>query len=864
MIFKSPVLLAVVLGVSLMFTKAVAQERAASDLAVIKGEVISSSDGKALLNARVTLTDTISGRVIAYAFTNTDGLFVLTVRNSLPPWRVEASSLGYKSESITVLALPQRELSFYLENSNIKLNEAVVVAPKVSLRGDTLNFLTHGFQKQGDITLEDVLKRLPGIEVSQSGEIRYNDTPINALYIDGKNILEGKYSLATRNFSPDVVSMIQIFENHQPVKALRDFTPSTSAAINLKLDPKAKAKWISTGDIYAGLPAPLADIRLLLFHFSPHMHSMNLVRANNRGKSISGELNSHSLGAAAQTQLLNRDDINLVNVTGVANPPIGEERALFNKSGYISANLLSVIKESSEASIRLGYIYEQKEREVQEWTEYLVGDQDKRVIGESSSFFGMQNTPELDFVYKTNSNSYFLQNRLNLKMRFENNSSSLLNPDMLSSRAELRQFEGSEIVTWIKPYNRSLLKITSNTSISSSPQNLFVEDSSNINRSVRQEASLFQVLSNNSASFIKRAKLLTLESGAGVNLKYQRLNSRLSYNQEHPSQRSLLINEIYIFTGARYEREKIRVTLNLPLKMVNGSLSAPGDITGRYRFNPYWEISAGIRVTDSYSDIRAVDSALTMVNYRLFVSGTDTLFRDKSINYFVRGTYNNPLKLVNITSSIAYIDDYNNSVSYLSYMGDYILLNNRFEKGDGNSLSATFSFTKSFFDSPLLVDFRVSAVRSSFIMVQQDIRSEIIQKNLSFTPKIEFSPLRSLDIELIAPFSLYESRSLSGSGNSQINISPSFNNTLSLSGGVTISLNLSLFINELSKGLFYASPFADIKIRYKTGRGEYFGEVVNIFNKREYRYRTIGNLSLTERYFKLRPVSFVVGYRFTL
>ncbi len=863
MIFKSPVLLAAVLGLSLLFTKAEAQEAITTNFPSIKGEVFSIKDGVALPNARVTLSDTLTGRVVAYAFTNSEGRFSITVRNSLPPWRVEVSSLGFKSETTILTALSREELLFYLESSRIELSEAVVVAPKVSLRGDTLNYLTHGFRKQGDMTLEDVIKRLPGIEVTQSGEIKYNDVPINALYIDGKNILEDKYSLATRNLTPDIVSMIQIFENHQPVKALRDFTPSRSAAINLKLDPKVKAKWIATGDLYAGLPGPVADLRLLLFRFSPNMHSMNLIRANNRGKSISAELNSHSLGASAQTQLLNRSDINLVNVTGVTPAPVGEERVLFNKSGYISANILSVIKENTEASMRLGYIYEQKEREVREWTEYLLGDE-KSVIGESSSFYGVQNTPELDFVYKANSNSYFLQNRLNFRMRFEDNKTTLYNPNLISSGAILKQFEGSEIVTWIKPYNRSLFKISSNTNISSSPQNLFVEDTSYIRRSARQDISLFQLSSQNSASFIKRANLLTLESGAGVNIRYQRLNGRLSHNQMIISESSLFINEIYIYAGVRYEKEKTRISLNLPVKVVNGYFTTPGELNIRYKFNPYWELSSGIRASGSYSDIRDINPALTMVNYRLFVSGTDTLYHDKSFNYYLRGTYNNPLKLINITSSIAYREDYNSSVSHLSYMGDYILVQNRKEVGDGDSFSASFSFTKSFFDSPLLLDFRATAMRSSFIIVQQDIRNEIVQRNLSITPKIEFSMWRSLDVELTIPFFMLESKSLTGSGDSQINLSPSLNNTLSLQGGVNISFNLSLFINELNKGHFYASPFADFKVRYKPGKGEYFCEVLNVFNKQEYRYRTVGNLSITERYFRLRPLSFVVGYRFTL
>jgi len=98
--------------------------------------------------------------------------------------------------------------------------------------------------------------------------IKYNDKPINALYIDGKNMLENQYGIATKNIRPDLVTMIQIFENHQPVKVLKEHQLSENAALNLKIAPSAKNRLIGVADLGAGISPALWNARLALFKFA--------------------------------------------------------------------------------------------------------------------------------------------------------------------------------------------------------------------------------------------------------------------------------------------------------------------------------------------------------------------------------------------------------------------------------------------------------------------------------------------------------------------------------------------------------------------------------------------------------------------
>jgi hypothetical protein len=80
--------------------------------------------------------------------------------------------------------------------------------------------MVNSFSKEQDRSIGDVLKRMPGIEVLPDGKILYQGKAINKYYIEGLDLLEGKYNLANDNLPYQEVSQVQILENHQPIKTL--------------------------------------------------------------------------------------------------------------------------------------------------------------------------------------------------------------------------------------------------------------------------------------------------------------------------------------------------------------------------------------------------------------------------------------------------------------------------------------------------------------------------------------------------------------------------------------------------------------------------------------------------------------------
>jgi hypothetical protein len=75
---------------------------------------------------------------------------------------------------------------------------------------------------------------MPGIEVLPDGKILYQGK-VNKYYIEGLDLLEGKYNLANDNLPYQEVSQVQILENHQPIKTLDSLQFSDRTALNIKL-----------------------------------------------------------------------------------------------------------------------------------------------------------------------------------------------------------------------------------------------------------------------------------------------------------------------------------------------------------------------------------------------------------------------------------------------------------------------------------------------------------------------------------------------------------------------------------------------------------------------------------------------------
>ena len=204
---------------------------------IIEG-TITDSLGRAV-DAFITISPKGTGNIIGFADTDVNGYYKLQFKSETDSVVVTAAGIGIGNVSRIVANKSQR-LDIRANQKEIELKEVSVKADKIRQNGDTLNYFVGTYQQQGDRVIGDVLKRMPGIEVSENGGIKYNGKAIKKFYVEEMDLLQGRYGIATNNINAQDVATVQVLENHQPVKMLQGKTLTDDVAINLKLKNSAK------------------------------------------------------------------------------------------------------------------------------------------------------------------------------------------------------------------------------------------------------------------------------------------------------------------------------------------------------------------------------------------------------------------------------------------------------------------------------------------------------------------------------------------------------------------------------------------------------------------------------------------------
>lgn len=174
-------------------------------------------------------------RILAYSYSQPDGSFILECpQGPQQEFLLTTSRLGYEPYRQKIPAQTQ-QTEILLKESSLTLREIKVISSPIRRQGDTISYYMSNFHRPQDRNLADVLARMPGIHVQSDGRVQYDGKPINRFYIEDMNLLGERYSLATKNLSPSDIAAVQVYENHEPIKMLRDRSQTEQAALNIKL-----------------------------------------------------------------------------------------------------------------------------------------------------------------------------------------------------------------------------------------------------------------------------------------------------------------------------------------------------------------------------------------------------------------------------------------------------------------------------------------------------------------------------------------------------------------------------------------------------------------------------------------------------
>jgi hypothetical protein len=267
--------------------------------------VVKDSIGNPLEMANVIALDTVAKRIASYGFTDAQGNFKLDLMKNTV-YNIKISYIGFKEIS-EFIQTKEATISKNYTMVEDKMLDGISIVSKmpVTIKGDTIIYNADSFKNGSERKLEDVLKKLPGVEINDAGEIEVEGKVVEKIMIDGKEFFSGDTKLAAKNIPSNAVDKIQVLRNYSNVNQLSGVQNNQDrVAINIKLKEGKKNFWF--GDVTAGA-GNSADTGLYLFqpklfYYSPK-YTINVIGdINNIGDVVISRRDARGFGGNFQSQ----------------------------------------------------------------------------------------------------------------------------------------------------------------------------------------------------------------------------------------------------------------------------------------------------------------------------------------------------------------------------------------------------------------------------------------------------------------------------------------------------------------------------------------------------------------------------------
>ena len=424
----------------------------------------------------------VSGtKTLAFTSTNAKGEYALELKSATSgEVSLQFTHISYEKESER-LSLKERvtKVDMVLTPKAVSLKEVTVKPDPLRQRGDTLSHNLASFLGKGDVTLEDGLKRLPGVDVSQNGGISYMGKPISQFNIEGMDLLGGKYNLATRNIPADYVTNVEIVRNHHSRRVEKD-VPSNEVSMNIKLSNKAKFKPFGQEEAGAGIAphsapegatidpqhgnvSPSGDergaLRALLgltgMMFTNKFQTICSVKGGNYKGFARADMYDHFGGSDVSTRATS-----LFGGFDGGAPPQGEY--LYQRNGMATVNGILRTDSFTTMKVNADYSYHRATHDISQSTTYLADGGNYVTVSEQTSPLTKIHLPKLSVNYLKNADRVYLSETFVLKGKFEQNEGDVV-ANRWSSESHQARLDG-RVVTEVDEVSGSLVEQRRKTS----------------------------------------------------------------------------------------------------------------------------------------------------------------------------------------------------------------------------------------------------------------------------------------------------------------------------------------------------------------------------------------------------------------
>ncbi len=653
----------------------------------LRGSVI-NTNGEALPRINILIYLPGSKVLIAFAVSNSEGHFQTSVTSPSDSLNIEVSSIQYRNEFRSIANVSQN-LDFELVPEAKQLEGVTVKASPIRQHGDTISYLVNSFALKEDRAIEDVLRRMPGIEVEPNGRILYQGVPLQKFYVEGLDLMDGRYVVISKNLPQGAVSTVEILENHQPVRILQERVTSHQASLNLKL--KRNITTTGTAKLGAGVAPFLREVNVTPMTFTKNFQVVTSYQTNNTGNDVSQQLKVYTLQDLLRNAGRPNENPDILNIQAVSPLEIDQNRYLDNNIHLLNFNGLQRISRDFQLRANLYYINDNQQQQ-SALQRTLFTPTDTLEFTESINNSLHDNYLHGEFTLSRNVKDNYLSNELKIQSRWD-------------KQTGLVYTEGEEIAQSLKDPLRSisnelrsintvgkyLVEFRSFITYDHSPHSLSVSPGQFegvLNKGepydrVLQQIDLKRFYADHSASFVFGWKRLSFTPRMGISYRRQMLESNIFITQQEQESEvgNGFINKLhgshingYLQTEVEYRKSSLTIKAKFPLsyqQVYLNDLVSDGaqklirllfdpKLSADYKISGFWRIRGAWSYTNRLGDIDRVHYSFILRNYRNLSQNAAPLAETTRHNYSFHLSYRNPITSFFNTFSYVYSSGSNN------------------------------------------------------------------------------------------------------------------------------------------------------------------------------------------------------------
>lgn len=814
--------------------------------------------------------------ILGSTFTDENGSFSLNINCAYDSLILKASGMGISPTAITI----PNQSGYYeivVEESVVELREVVVKSKKVYSQGDTINYNVGSFLSQTDQSIADVLKKMPGISVSDAGQISYQGKPIKNLYIEGLDLMKGHYGIATNNIDPNNIATVQVLENHQDIKALKGLRPEEQASINLRLKEGVKGVFNLIATLGGGYgDEGLWNNSAIATYFRRNSQFLATYKGNNTGEDLSQELYSFDNDYSRTS--------NISSISMPSAPGIDKRFYYFNRSHNATFNNVYRVGKSGEFGINAAYLNDRDTRRNSSSTTNFLPDGSQNIMDEVMQGTARMQKAYGDLTYLNNGDENYLKEQLKFDWSTTDADSRILAGDediaqigktdtyrllnkfhMTHRNSEDRGFEISSLVNMEKRPH----------SLSVSP-NLFPDMITG--DMLYQHVDLRNISTENSAGLLSVLKVsnFTLHPSAIVNYHHNALESSLDAMRN-----DLTLDYLDAGIGAEimFATRKFHASLYVPMKYRLFRLynKLDGIITDKNRFRVESSLNLTYKVNSSHNfnasaalnymtpSIETLYSGYILTSYRqLSAYDVAGLYEGMNQHYALKYDFKNILSMSFAGAEVAWYRQ-SPDVLYGSYYDGIVqhticrrtsensdMLSAKVHASQGfdwRRLKIGASFTYSYYNSPLLV---------------QDAVVRYTGNSLGVNADISLTPFKWLSVSYQGNYSQSATQQ---KGHERFPWLRTVTNKgtldFTIPGGVTLTTSLYHYYNNFNDG-DRSFLLLNAEAKYTIKRFSFTLSCDNLLNRKSYVYSSLAALTESKAIYNIRPRSVLLKIRFRI